>query len=313
MKNDVKEPVFLQPVLKETIWGGKRLAEYGYPLPSDTVGEAWAISAHPHGDCKILNGRYQGQTLSWLWREHREFFGGLAGEQFPLLIKIIDAQADLSIQVHPDDAYAAVHENGSLGKTECWYILDCKPGTEIVIGHNAATKEELCRMMDEGSWDKLIRRVPVHPGDFFQINPGCVHAIKGGTLILETQQSSDITYRVYDYDRLQNGKPRALHLQQSKEVIQVPFAPSQAEPQVRRAGDGICTRLICCDYYTVEHYELNGTMEQHYDQPFVNISILEGEGFLDGAAVKKGDHLLLPAQFGSVCWKGNLKAILSWV
>lgn len=114
-------------------------------------------------------------------------------------------QKDLSIQVHPDDAYAGEHENGSLGKTECWYVLDCEPGTEIVIGHNAKDKAEVEKMIRNHEWSDFIRKVPVHKGDFFQINPGCVHAIKGGTLILETQQSSDITYRVYDYDRLQNA------------------------------------------------------------------------------------------------------------
>lgn len=314
IKEDIvkSEPIFLEPVLKETIWGGKRLAEYGYKLPSDTVGEAWAISGHPHGDCVIRSGAWKGQTLGGLWKEHPELFGNPVGEQFPLLIKIIDARTDLSIQVHPDDAYASAHEGGSLGKTECWYILDCEPGTEIVIGHNARTKEELCRMMDEGKWDELIRKVPVHPGDFFQIDPGCVHAIKGGTLILETQQSSDITYRVYDYGRLQNGKPRALHLRQSKDVISVPFEECGTQPVAQQVGDGICTKLISCGYYTVMHYELDGKMEQSYDQPFVNVSILEGEGFFGEYPVKKGDHFLLPAQFGDVCWKGKLKAMLSW-
>ena len=313
MGERAQEPVFLEPVLKETIWGGKRLAEYGYALPSGTVGEAWAISAHPHGDCKIADGIWKGRTLGWLWDNHREFFGGLRGDRFPLLVKIIDAQEDLSIQVHPDDAYAAEHENGSLGKTECWYILDCRPGTEIVIGHHAATREELCRMMDEGRWEELIRRVPVHPGDFFQIDPGCVHAIKGGTLILETQQSSDITYRVYDYGRLQNGKPRELHLRQSKEVIEVPFVPVSAKPETRKVGDGVCTQLISCPYYTVEHIRLSGAMELDFDQPFVNVSILEGAGRLGDIPLKKGDHLLLPSNYGTACWSGELEFMLSWV
>ena len=126
---------------------------------------------------------------------------GKYGKEFPLLIKIIDAKSDLSIQVHPDNAYAKEHENGSLGKTECWYILDSEPGTQIVIGHHAKDKEELMQMVEEKRWKDLIREVPVKKGDFYQIDPGCVHAIKGGTVILETQQSSDITYRVYDYDR----------------------------------------------------------------------------------------------------------------
>ena len=154
--------------------------------------------------------------------KHPEVFGKVDSDRFPLLIKIIDAKDDLSIQVHPDDDYAKVHENGSLGKTECWYILDCKKNATIVIGHNSRTKEELSRMIHEGKWSEFIREIPIKKGDFLQIDPGTVHAIKGGTLILETQQNSDITYRVYDYGRLSNGKPRELHIDKSIDVITVP-------------------------------------------------------------------------------------------
>lgn len=134
--------------------------------------------------------------------KHPEVFGNVDSDRFPLLIKIIDAKDDLSIQVHPDDDYAKVHENGSLGKTECWYILDCKENATIVIGHNAWTKRGIKPMIHEGKWSEFIREIPIKKGDFLQIDPGTVHAIKGGTLILETQQNSDITYRVYDYGRL---------------------------------------------------------------------------------------------------------------
>ena len=138
------ELLFLEPVFKEAIWGGTKLRDsFGYDIPSDTTGECWAISAHKNGDCKIAGGRYDGRYLSQLWEEEPELFGNYPGSQFPLLIKIIDAKNDLSIQVHPDDAYASEHENGSLGKTECWYVLDCEPGTKIVIGHNAKDKKEL--------------------------------------------------------------------------------------------------------------------------------------------------------------------------
>lgn len=219
------ELLLLEPVFKQMIWGGSRLKDdFGYDIPGDNTGECWAISAHPHGDCTLKNTEYKGKTLSWLWENHRELFGNVQGDRFPLLIKIIDAKADLSIQVHPDDAYAAEHENGSLGKMECWYILDAKEGGTIVIGHNAKNHEEVEEMIRGKRWKEFIREIPVKKGDFFQINPGCVHAIKGGTLIIETQQNSDITYRVYDYDRLQDGKPRALHVQQSIDVIKAPLS-----------------------------------------------------------------------------------------
>ena len=195
----------MKPVFKEAVWGGRKLRDdFGYEIPSDSTGECWGIGAHKNGDCEIAEGTYKGEHLSKLWEEHPELFGnedGKYGKEFPLLIKIIDAKSDLSIQVHPDNAYAKEHENGSLGKTECWYILDSEPGTQIVIGHHAKDKEELMQMVEEKRWKDLIREVPVKKGDFYQIDPGCVHAIKGGTVILETKQSSDITYRVYDYDR----------------------------------------------------------------------------------------------------------------
>ena len=196
--------IFLKPVFKEMIWGGNRLAtEFGYDIPGDDTGECWGISAHPNGDCTVMNGEYAGMKLSKLWNEHPELFGKEKAEGvFPLLTKIIDAKADLSIQVHPSDDYAKVHENGSLGKTECWYILDCPEGATLVVGHNAKDKEECAKMIHEGRWSEFIREVPIRKGDFVSIVPGTVHAIKAGVMLLETQQNSDITYRVYDYDRL---------------------------------------------------------------------------------------------------------------
>lgn len=299
-----KEVLFLQPVFKEMIWGGQRLrSDFGYEIPGDQTGECWAISAHKNGDCKVTGGTYDGQSLSRLWNEHRELFGNYPGDTFPLLIKIIDAKEDLSIQVHPNDAYAKEHENGSLGKTECWYILDCEPDTDIVIGHNAKTKDELTQMIDQGRFDDLIRTQPVHKGDFFQIDPGTVHAIKGGTLILETQQNSDITYRVYDYGRLTNGKPRELHVEKSKDVIKVPFELEQ------QSGDA--ETLITCGYYTVKHYVVDGERALTQDQPFMNLSVIDGEGTLDGRSLKKGDHLILPAGYGDFTLKGHMELIAS--
>ena len=144
----MEQIIRLQPTFSHTIWGGTRLREdYGYQEPGDDIGECWGISAHPSGDDTVVGGAYDGCKLSALWAEHRELFGNVSGDRFPLLVKIIDAKADLSIQVHPDDAYAGVHENGSLGKTECWYVLDAPEGGTLVVGHNAQTKEELESMI----------------------------------------------------------------------------------------------------------------------------------------------------------------------
>ena len=305
----------LQPVFTHNIWGGDRLIkDFGYDLTGDDFGECWGISAHPNGEGVITGGTYDGMKLSELWMTHRELFGNIDGDRFPLLIKIIDAKDDLSIQVHPDDEYAKEHENGSFGKTECWYILDCDEGGTIVVGHNAATKDELKDMIKNGRWSDFIREIPIKKGDFIQIDPGTVHAIKGGTLILETQQNSDITYRVYDYDRLQNGKPRQLHVDQSIDVITVPA--KSAEDSVKdmsKLPANAENIMYSCKYYTVEKINVDGSFEMLMDKPFLNVSVIDGEGTLNGEKIKKGDHFIVPSGYGKMIFEGNAGMIASYV
>jgi mannose-6-phosphate isomerase len=310
MNNEI---FFLNPVLKETIWGGTRLAEFGCTLPGSHIGECWAISAHPKGDGTVASGTYAGMHLSQLWSEHREFFGNVPGARFPLLTKIIDAEADLSIQVHPDDAYARTHENGSLGKTECWYILDAKPGTTIVIGHNARNHEEVKEMIEQKRWKDFIREVPVHKGDFFYIEPGTVHAIKGGTLLLETQQNSDITYRVYDYDRLSDGKPRKLHVQQSIDVIKAPFVADEPPKNSRKTCNTNMRELAGCTFFSVWTLDVKDVAEITQDQKFMLVSVIDGSGEIDGISVRKGMHFILPFEYGTADFKGRMSLVISAV
>ena len=306
------ELLFLEPVFKEAIWGGTKLRDsFGYDIPSDTTGECWAISAHKNGDCKIAGGRYDGRYLSQLWEEEPELFGNYPGSQFPLLIKIIDAKNDLSIQVHPDDAYASEHENGSLGKTECWYVLDCEPGTKIVIGHNAKDKKELEEMIRQGRWDEFIRVTDVKKGDFFQINPGCLHAIKGGTVILETQQNSDITYRVYDYDRLSDGKPRQLHVEQSIDTIVAPFEPAKCDTYTENLQGAEHKHLITCPFYSVDKYDVDGVFTIEFDKYFTDVSVVEGSGTVNGIPLEKGQHFIVPAGYGKCRFEGVMSLICS--
>lgn len=310
----MKKILHLEPVLHEKIWGGTELRDqFGYAIPSDHTGECWAISGHPNGDCRVTNPEFGGQTLGQLFRTRRELFGNIPGDVFPLLVKIIDARQDLSIQVHPDDAYAKVHENGSLGKTECWYVLDSKPGTTVIIGHNAGTREEMRQMVAEGKWNQLLRQVPLRKGDFFQINPGCLHALKGGSLILETQQSSDVTYRFYDYDRLENGKKRELHIEKSLDVTTVPFVPDRTVPETETVGDAEITHLVTCPFYSVYRAVLHGNAALSFHAPFVNVSIIGGEGTLDGEPVKKGDHMVLTANYGPCRLEGNMELVYSYI
>ena len=307
--------LFLNPVFKQMIWGGERLGrDWPYEIPGNDTGECWAVSAHPNGDCTVREGKFKGQTLSELWDKHPELFGNIGLDRFPLLVKIIDAKTDLSIQVHPDDAYAKVNENGSLGKTECWYVLDCDEDAGLVIGHNAKSKEELADMIHDGRWDELIREIPVKKGDFIQIEPGTVHAIKGGLMILETQQNSDITYRVYDYDRLTDGKPRELHIDKSIDVITVPA--KSVEESVVKVGELPENRmnpLITCDYYKVWKLDVTKPVTFSQEYPFLIVSVIEGDGLINGQMIGKGDHFILPNGYGNVAVQGNMQLILSTV
>ncbi len=305
--------ITLVPDFKNKIWGGRKLeTEFGYQIPDGPGGECWAISAHPAGDDVIADGEYAGRTLSWLWAEHRELFGGAEGDRFPLLVKIIDAKDDLSIQVHPDDAYAGEHEQGSLGKKECWYVLSAEPGQTIVVGQRARSREEFERMVAEGRWGELLNEVPIKAGDFFQIDPGCVHAIKGGTVILETQQSSDVTYRVYDYDRKQDdGTLRPLHLAQALDVIDFDAepAPSGELP----APDGPVQLLESNDRYTVELVRVDGSLEVPTPHPFTCVSVIAGEGAVCGRPVRKGSHLLGLAALDALELTGEMELIISYL
>lgn len=312
----MEKVILLNPYFSHTIWGGKKLRDvFGYDEPGDDIGECWGISAHPSGESFVSCGEFGGKRLSELWNEHRELFGNAEGKAFPLLVKIIDAKDDLSIQVHPDDEYARLHENGAFGKKECWYVLDCPEDAELVIGHNAGTSEELRAMVAEGRWDDLIRKVRVRKGDIIQIDPGTVHSITAGVCLLETQQSSDITYRLYDYDRIRNGKKRELHLQKSFDVITVP-APALSG-QIRNCKEqeeNSIRKLVSCDRYTVSKVKVSGEFTFKCDAGFVNATVIEGSGRVFDSEVKKGSHMLITAD-GAKCIRmsGNMELIISYI
>lgn len=312
----MEKVILLNPYFSHTIWGGKKLRDvFGYDEPGDDIGECWGISAHPSGESFVSCGEFEGKRLSELWNEHRELFGNAEGKAFPLLVKIIDAKDDLSIQVHPDDEYARLHENGAFGKKECWYVLDCPEDAELVIGHNAGTSEELRAMVAEGRWDDLIRKVRVRKGDVIQIDPGTVHSITAGVCLLETQQSSDITYRLYDYDRIRNGKKRELHLQKSFDVITVP-APALSG-QIRNCKEqeeNSIRKLVSCDRYTVSKVKVSGEFSFKCDAGFVNATVIEGSGRVFDSEVKKGSHMLITAD-GAKCIRmsGNMELIISYI
>lgn len=310
------QPLFMEPVFQEKIWGGSRLKTvFGFDIPNDHIGEDWAISAHPHGVSVVKNGPYQGQTLDTLWAEHKELFGQPREDVFPLLIKILDAEDDLSVQVHPDDTYGLKHE-GELGKTECWYIIDAAPGAEIIYGHSATTREELAQMIEEERWDDLFVRVPVKKGDFFYVPSGTIHAIGKGILILETQQSSDTTYRVYDYDRTDDqGKMRELHIQQSVDVTTIPArTPELSITEVRHGGSAVVTYLKT-DFFNVYEWQVKGVLGFKKQAPYTLATVIEGVGKLVVASetyeLALGTSFILPDQITNWEIQGDVKIIAS--
>lgn len=312
----MNEPLFLEGVFKEKIWGGSKLeSQFGYTIPSNRTGELWAISAHKNGPSTVSNGTYKGQTLDELWQSNPELFGHPDKREFPLLTKIIDAEDDLSVQVHPDDAYGMKKE-GELGKTECWYILAAEEGSEIVYGHHAQTTEELEEMITQGKWDNLLRRIPVKAGDFFYVPSGTIHAIGSGIMILETQQSSDTTYRVYDYDRVQDdGTLRDLHIIDSLAVTTVPHTDPEPDQSIREVGQSTLTTLVSNDFFTVQKWTVNEPTTFNAEGHYTLVSVLEGNGELtindSSYTLNKGMHFILPYGIDSWVIKGNLTIIAS--
>lgn len=312
----MQEPLFLKPVFQEKIWGGSRLRTvFGFDIPNDKIGEDWAISAHPHGVSVVENGPFKGWKLDDLWKEHKELFGHPTEPVFPLLIKILDAEDDLSVQVHPDDAYGMAHE-GELGKTECWYIIDAEPGAEIIYGHHAKTREELAEMIQDSRWDDLLKKVPVKKGDFFYVPSGTIHAIGKGIMILETQQSSDTTYRVYDYDRKDDqGNTRELHIQQSVDITTVPAKAPELQIKEIRQGNSSIVTYVETEFFNVYEWDIKGITSFKKQAPYTLMTVIDGAGELvignQTYSLEKGTSAILPSDITEWKVQGELSIIAS--
>ncbi|WP_027107964.1 mannose-6-phosphate isomerase, class I [Lacticigenium naphthae] len=309
-------PLFLEGVMQDKIWGGEKLKEiFGYDAPTNTIGEYWAISAHKNGESIIKNGELKGKKLSEVWKEHPNLFGNPKEKVFPLLTKILDAKNDLSVQVHPDDEYS-LRVEGELGKTECWYIIDAEENAEIIYGHHAQTKEQLAKWIQSGDWDHLLRRVKVNKGDFYYVPSGTIHAIGSGVMILETQQSSDTTYRVYDYDRTDDkGIKRDLHIDKSIEVTTVPHEIPELKNEVEEYSDAKIKTFVSNSFFTVQEWSINGKHSFTSQAPYTLVSVLEGKGeiIIDDQSyeISKGTHFILPNDIKEWTISGNIQAICS--
>ncbi|HIW13141.1 MAG TPA: mannose-6-phosphate isomerase, class I [Candidatus Salinicoccus stercoripullorum] len=313
----LKEPIFLKPVLQERIWGGTKLREeYGYEIPSESTGEAWVISAHPNGPSTVTEGEFAGETLGQLWENHGELFNKKTDGEYPLLVKILDAADDLSVQVHPDDQYAKEVEGAPYGKTECWYVLGAEEGANLILGHNAADKNEFEKMVEEGEWEQLFRYVKVQKGDFIYVPSGTIHAIGRGITILEVQQSSDITYRVYDYDRTdKDGNTRELHLDRAKDVTNIPHKDANLDFGTSEKDGMTIRQLVKEKYFTVEKWEVSADTEYAISADFLQVDVIEGQGSIVVAGeeyeLTKGVHFILPNGVGKIKLGGDMELIVS--
>ena len=309
--------VFLEPVFCERIWGGRNLEKFNFSIPQGDIGEAWVIAAHDNGSSKIINGSLAGLTLKEAYEKHPTLFTEKVYDKFPLLIKILDASDNLSVQVHPEDDYAKVNENGELGKTECWYVLDAKEDAKLVYGHSAKTHEEFNSRIDNAEWNELFIEEKVKEGDFFYIPAGTLHAIGEGILIYEVQQNSDTTYRVYDYDRVdKDGNKRELHIEKTKDVTTVPFEKVVTNPKEEKVGESTITYLANEKYFSVFKINVIEQIVIEKNKTGNLFTVLEGDGsiVINGIKhnVKKGDSFILTTECTSYILEGNMLLIGSY-
>lgn len=257
-------PFLLKPAGKDYLWGGRRLREdFTKELKLSPLAETWECSTHPDGESLVANGEYAGWSLTELLKTRPEYMGKHANKegQLPILIKLIDADKKLSVQVHPDDAYAYKMEQGSLGKTEMWYVLDAKKTAEIIYGfQNDIEEKKLRESLENGTVEKYLKHIPVKEDDIFYVAPGTVHGIGAGALIAEIQENSNLTYRLYDYNRLdKKGKKRELHIEKAMAVIDRKAKKEPRQPlRVLRYQPGCALELLLrCQYFQVERMLIN--------------------------------------------------------
>lgn len=318
----------LKPACKDYIWGGHRLKdEYNKEYDGDVLAETWELSCHPDGPSVIRNGEYAGKTLAEYIREQGSSVLGKKCEQFedfPILIKLIDAKDNLSIQVHPDNEYALKNE-GQYGKTEMWYVVDCEEGAFLYYGFSReVSREEFAERIRNNTLTEVLNAVPVKKGDVFFIEAGTIHAIGKNILIGEIQQNSNVTYRVYDYGRVdKNGKTRELHIDKALDVTRRgPVVP----------GRSCAPHIACCDYFTVDRISVGakdggvagqaGTAEKSgvkqgraTADSFVSILVLDGEGTVrcgsEEIDFRKGDSIFISAGSGAYEIEGTCEALLT--
>jgi len=315
----------LKPAFKDYLWGGTKLkTDFGFESELDKLAEGWMLSCHKDGENAVENGKYKGKTLSEaIALESREILGenGQKFDFFPILIKLIDAKNDLSVQVHPDNEYA-LRVDGEYGKTECWYVLDCDEGAELIYGFKKKiSTDEFKRRIADNSFLEVVNKVKVKKGDFFFIEAGTLHAIGKGILLCEIQQNSNTTYRVYDYNRKdKDGNARPLHIDKAVDVTKCEPPKYDTKPQgkVKKIDGGSEQKLVDCELFKVNRIDIESEIAFEADSTsFVSIVVLDGKGEIECGkeklTLKKGDSVFIAANSGKVTVKGNLSLIKTTV
>lgn len=308
-------PIIFEPLLQDRIWGGTKLKTYlgKTNLPSETTGESWELSAVEGHVSIVKNGAYAGQPLTQLLENYpEEILGNKVhrkfGNQFPLLFKFLDAKEDLSIQVHPNDELAKKRHN-SFGKTEMWYVMHAEPGSRIIVGFKEKSgPEQYLKHLENKNLIEILNQVEAKKGDVFFLETGTIHAIGGGIVIAEIQQTSDITYRVYDWDRVDaNGQSRELHVEQALDAMNYNVTDTQKEYS-REANKS--NMVVDCPYFTTNFLPLNGEKSvEKNGNSFTVYICTEGQFILNCTGKEhvfsKGDTILVPAALKQFTLVGN--------
>lgn len=309
-------PIKFENLYYEKIWGGRDFESFRENLPHGDIGESWDIACHHNGMSIVSNGYLKGKTFEELIKEYgTELLGeSFENKEFPLLVKLINSKEKLSVQVHPSDEYAKMVEN-SLGKTEAWYVVDAKPGASLIVGTKNCDKAIFEKAIREGKTEEYLNKIEVKKGDCFLINSGLVHAICEGVIIAEIQQSSDITYRIYDY-----GRPREIHVEKSMDVIDFNLKPINASGKKLVSFCGYEKGILCAsEYFTIEKYVVSSEVSENSDiNKFFIFTCVDGKGTIiseDGTKmdILKGDSILIPAKLGKYTIQGELTLLKSYV
>ena len=307
-------PIKFENIYFDKIWGGRDFEEFRGNLPSGYIGESWDITCHKNGVGIVANGELKGKTfLDIIEKLGHDLVGTkVSTEKFPLLVKLINSREKLSVQVHPGDEYAAIHEN-SLGKTEAWYVVEAKPGAKLIVGTKNCDKATFAKAIEDGKSEDYLNVIPVKKGDCFLINSGLVHAICEGLIIAEIQQNSDITYRVYDY-----GRPREIHVEKSLDVIKFDLEAKNLSNNEVKEFDGF-SRVDFCEneYFGIQKFDITTEWTDESDKErFFILTCVEGNGTIEGEGfseeIKMGDSFLIPATLGKYTVKGNITVLKSY-